>query len=91
MLGIWTEQYGGRIVFPLQMILAAIATWLLTWAETYPMFLVAALGVGSPAARSRSASPMSRAGIRRRSRARRSASSAPATSARRSPSSVRPS
>jgi MFS transporter, NNP family, nitrate/nitrite transporter len=46
MLGIWTEQYGGRIVFPLQMILAAIATWLLTSAETYPMFLVAALGVG---------------------------------------------
>ncbi|MAS03309.1 MAG: MFS transporter [Ahrensia sp.] len=45
-LGIWTEQYGGRIVFPLQMLLAALATWLLTMAETYPMFLVAALGVG---------------------------------------------
>ena len=46
MLGIWTEQYGGRIVFPIQMLLAAIATWLLTMAQTYPMFLVAALGVG---------------------------------------------
>ncbi len=45
-LGIWTEQYGGRIVFPIQMLLAATATWLLTMAETYPMFLVAALGVG---------------------------------------------
>jgi len=46
MLGIWTEQYGGRLVFPIQMLLAAIATWLLTMADTYPMFLVAALGVG---------------------------------------------
>ena len=46
MLGIWTEQYGGRIVFPIQMLLAATATWLLTFAETYPMFLLAALGVG---------------------------------------------
>ena len=45
-LGIWTEQYGARIVFPIQMLLAAIATWLLTMATTYPMFLIAALGVG---------------------------------------------
>ncbi len=45
-LGIWTEQFGGRIVFPVQMLLAALATWLLTMAETYPMFLLAALGVG---------------------------------------------
>ncbi|MBU0585868.1 MAG: MFS transporter [Alphaproteobacteria bacterium] len=46
MLGIWTEQYGGRLVFPIQMLLTAVATWLLTQAETFPMFLVAALGVG---------------------------------------------
>ncbi|WP_274126939.1 nitrate/nitrite transporter [Abyssibius alkaniclasticus] len=46
MLGIWTEQFGGRIVFPAQMLLAALATWLLTLATTYTMFLVAALGVG---------------------------------------------
>ena len=46
MLGIWTDQYGGRIVFPIQMLLAAVATWLLTMAETFPMFLLAALGVG---------------------------------------------
>ena len=45
-LGVWTEKFGGRIVFPLQMLLAAIATWLLTFAHTYPMYLVAALGVG---------------------------------------------
>ncbi len=45
-LGVWTEKYGGRLVFPLQMILAAAATWMLTWATTYPMYLVAALGIG---------------------------------------------
>ncbi len=45
-LGIWTDQYGGRLVFTLVMILTAIATWLLSTVSTYPMFLVAALGVG---------------------------------------------
>ncbi len=45
-LGVWTEKYGGRLVFPLQMILAAAATWMLTWATTYTMYLVAALGIG---------------------------------------------
>ncbi|QQG37290.1 MAG: NarK/NasA family nitrate transporter [Micavibrio aeruginosavorus] len=45
-LGIWTEQLGGRIVYVIVMLLAATATWLLTYAETYPQFLLAALGVG---------------------------------------------
>jgi len=45
-LGVWTEQYGGRIIFPLQMVLTAIATYLLSTVSTYEMFLVAALGVG---------------------------------------------
>ncbi len=45
-LGVWTERYGGRLVFALQMILAGMATWALTWAETYAGFLLAALGVG---------------------------------------------
>ena len=45
-LGIWTEQYGGRLVFTAQMLLTAAAVWLLTYVETYAMFLVAALGVG---------------------------------------------
>jgi len=45
-LGVWTEQYGGRIIFPLQMALTAIATYLLSTVHTYEMFLVAALGVG---------------------------------------------
>lgn len=45
-LGVWTERWGGRIVFSLQMILTGAATWMLTWASTYPMYLLAALGVG---------------------------------------------
>ena len=45
-LGIWTDQYGGRRVFALVMAASAIATWLLSTVNTYPMFLLAALGVG---------------------------------------------
>ena len=46
MLGIWSDQYGGRIVYVAVMLSAAVATWLLTFAYDYPTFLVAALGVG---------------------------------------------
>lgn len=46
MLGVWTDQYGGRIVFTGVMLSAAVATWLLTFAYDYPTFLLAALGVG---------------------------------------------
>jgi NNP family nitrate/nitrite transporter-like MFS transporter len=45
-LGIWTDQYGGRLVYTAVMLSAAIATWLLTYATTYEQMLVAALGVG---------------------------------------------
>ena len=45
-LGVWTEQYGGRIVFTLQMLLTAVATFLVATATTYTMFLIAALGIG---------------------------------------------
>jgi NNP family nitrate/nitrite transporter-like MFS transporter len=45
-LGIWTDQYGGRLVFPLVMVAAAFATTLLTYADSYELFLLAALGVG---------------------------------------------
>jgi len=45
-LGVWTEKYGGRIVFSAQMLLTAAATWMLTWASSYEMYLIAALGVG---------------------------------------------
>ncbi len=45
-LGVWTERYGGRIVFSLQMLAAALATWLLTFATTFAQYMVAALGIG---------------------------------------------
>ncbi len=45
-LGVWTEQFGGRIMFPLQMLTTAVAVWLLTSVESYPVFLIAALGLG---------------------------------------------
>ena len=45
-LGIWSDQYGGRVVYLCVMIAAAIATFLLSYANTYEMMLVAALGVG---------------------------------------------
>lgn len=45
-LGIWADQYGGRIVFLLTMLSAAVMTALLTYAYDYQTFLLAALGVG---------------------------------------------
>lgn len=45
-LGVWTEKYGGRLVFSSQMILTALATYLLTLADSYIMYLIAALGIG---------------------------------------------
>jgi NNP family nitrate/nitrite transporter-like MFS transporter len=45
-LGIWADQYGGRIVLFLVMISSAACTWLLTYADTYIMLLLTALGVG---------------------------------------------
>jgi len=45
-LGIWTDQYGGRRVYTITMLAAAAATFLLAYAHTYMMTLVAALGVG---------------------------------------------
>ncbi|MFO1015119.1 MAG: nitrate/nitrite transporter [Caulobacteraceae bacterium] len=45
-LGIWADQIGGRLVNLLVMLSAALATFLLSYAHTYPQFLVAALGVG---------------------------------------------
>lgn len=33
-------------MFSLQMLAAAVASWLLTFDSTYPMYLIAALGIG---------------------------------------------
>ena len=45
-LGIWADQYGGRIVYTAVMLAAAVATFLLSYAYDYTTFLIAALGVG---------------------------------------------
>jgi len=45
-LGVWTDQLGGRIMLPLQMLITSVAVWLLATVTTYEMFLVAALGLG---------------------------------------------
>ena len=45
-LGVWADQYGGRRVFAVVMILAAAATFLMSYADTYPELLIAALGIG---------------------------------------------
>ncbi|MGG6892332.1 MFS transporter [Rhizobium sp. BR 315] len=46
LLGIWTERYGGRLVYTLTMMAAAVATILLSYATTYTQMLIAGLGVG---------------------------------------------
>ena len=45
-LGVWADQYGGRRVNTVVMLAGAIATYFLTWAQTYPQFLIAAFFVG---------------------------------------------
>ena len=45
-LGVWTDQYGGRIMLPLQMLITAISVWLLASVQTYAVFLAIALGLG---------------------------------------------
>ncbi len=45
-LGVWADQFGGRRVYAAVMILAAIATFLTSYATTYIELLIAALGVG---------------------------------------------
>ena len=79
-LGVWADRYGGHKILPLVMIAAGIATWALVWAETYPQFLLVALGVGLSGGSLPSALRTSRAGTRPPNRALRLASSGPATS-----------
>ncbi|SFJ76750.1 MFS transporter, NNP family, nitrate/nitrite transporter [Bosea sp. OK403] len=46
LLGIWADQYGGRVVYTITMLSAAVMTALLVFAYDYTTFLIAALGVG---------------------------------------------
>ena len=45
-LGIWTDRFGGRIVFFLLMLVCVPAVWLLEYAHTYTQFLSIALWLG---------------------------------------------
>lgn len=45
-LGVWTDQFGGRIMLPLQMLITAVSVWLLASVQSYPVFLAIALGLG---------------------------------------------
>src|ERR1700724_1496930 len=45
-LGIWSDRFGGRLVFVMVMLASAIAAFLLPLAHTYPLMLLAGLGVG---------------------------------------------
>jgi MFS transporter, NNP family, nitrate/nitrite transporter len=45
-LGIWSDRYGGRVVFVAVMLASASAAFLLPLAHAYPLMLLAALGVG---------------------------------------------
>jgi NNP family nitrate/nitrite transporter-like MFS transporter len=44
--GVWADQIGGRPVYFLTMVASAICTYLLIYADTYPLLLLTALGVG---------------------------------------------
>src|SRR5690606_5459628 len=45
LLGIWTDRFGGRLVYTASMLAAAVATFLLAFATSYTQMLSAALGV----------------------------------------------
>jgi len=45
-LGIWADQYGGKLVYTLTMLATALGVFLLTLANSYAMYLLAALGLG---------------------------------------------
>ncbi len=46
LLGVWTSRYGGRVVYTATMLSAALATFLLAYADSFTEVLIAALGVG---------------------------------------------
>ncbi len=45
-LGIWSDRHGGRLLFVTVMVASATAAFLLPLAHTYPLMLLAGLGVG---------------------------------------------
>ncbi len=45
-LGIWTDQYGGRFIFTLLMLIASMFTFCLTYVNDYYQCIIVALGIG---------------------------------------------
>src|SRR5262245_13427545 len=45
-LGMWTDRYGGRIVFAILMLSTVIPVWMISWSTEYWQFLMAGLFVG---------------------------------------------
>lgn len=45
-LGIWTDKYGGRIVFTILMMISSVFTWILTLTTEFYQCIITALGIG---------------------------------------------
>jgi NNP family nitrate/nitrite transporter-like MFS transporter len=45
-LGIWTDLYGGRVIFTILMLFSAMSLYFLTFANDYYQCIIAALGIG---------------------------------------------
>ncbi len=45
-LGIWSEMYGGRLVYTLLMLVVAACVFTLPFVSSYPMLLLVGLGLG---------------------------------------------
>lgn len=45
-VGVWTDRYGGRIVFALIMLVSAVAMYCVSFCNTFTEFLIAGLGFG---------------------------------------------
>jgi len=88
-LGVWADRHGGRRLFLGVMIVAAVATWFVADAASFPTILVGGWARGSPAAAQPSGCPTSRDGIRENTKARCWGSWAPAMWDRQLPSSAR--
>lgn len=86
-LGVWTEQFGGRIMFPLQMLITAVCVWLLTSVQTYEVFLLAALGLGLAGGSFIIGVAMSPSGLKKKNKALHSAFLVPVMSAQLLPTS----
>ncbi len=79
LLGWLTDRYGGRWVFGLLMLVSALCIYLLTFASSYPMLLIGALGIGLAGGGFSVGVAYTSAWFEPERRARRWASSVPAT------------